>query len=131
MNNWANKTDSVLPKRKRFLEGKRKDVVIIVVLGIVLLFAVWRIFYTNGESTETGDFGGLSENEKRISRLLAQIDGVGEAEVAICQTEEGVQSVVVVCEGANDLQVVLNVREAVAAALGTTQNAVKIYLKKE
>ena len=33
-------------------------------------------------------------------------------------------------KGASDLQVILNVREAVAAALGTNQNAVKVYLKK-
>ena len=40
-------------------------------------------------------------------------------------------ALVVVCEGANDFQVVMHVREAVAAALGTEQKAVKIYLKKE
>ncbi len=64
-------------------------------------------------------------------RLLEEIEGVGEANVMICENEEGVQSVVVVCDGANDLRVVINVREAVAAALGTEENAVKIYLKKE
>ena len=50
--------------------------------------------------------------------------------MAIYETEDGVQSVVVVCDGANDLRVVLNVREAVASALGTQEKNVKIYQKK-
>ena len=72
-----------------------------------------------------------SETEQKVSRLLQEIDGVGKAEVMICETEDGVQSVVVVCEGANDISIVMDVREAVAAALGTEEKAVKVYLKKE
>ena len=73
----------------------------------------------------------FSDTERRVDRLIEQIEGVGEAEVMICQTEDGVKSVVVVCEGGNDLQVIVRVREAVAAALGTEEKAVKIYVKKE
>ena len=62
--------------------------------------------------------------------LLEEMNGVGKAEVMVCETEDGVLGVVIVCEGANDLQVNMHVREAVATALGTAQNNVKIYLKK-
>lgn len=96
---------------------------------MVLVIAVWRIFYSGKDSEET--LATASENEQKVSKLLAEIDGVGKAEVMICETEEGVQSVVVVCEGANDLQVIMDVREAVAAALGTQEKSVKVYLKKE
>ena len=103
--------------------GKWKDVLIIAALALILVIAVWRIFYSGKDSEET--LATASENEQKVSKLLAEIDGVGKAEVMICETEEGVQSVVVVCEGANDLQVIMDVREAVAAALGTQEKSVK------
>ena len=115
-------------RRQRLRVGKGKDVIILSILALVLLIAVWRIFYTDEESSPSNV--SMSPTEAQISRLLSNIQGVGEAEVMICETEDGVLSVVVVCEGANNLQVVMDVREAVAAALGTEEKAVKIYLKK-
>lgn len=118
------------PMRKRTLiDGKFKEIFLLSVLALTLIFAAWKIFYTD-ESGESPTAVSGSESERKISCLLQEIDGVGDADVMICETEDGVQSVVVVCEGARDLQVVINVREAVAAALGTEEKAVKIYLKK-
>lgn len=112
-----------------FHKSKFRDILIVAVLALVLIFAVWKIFYKEEPAMQTESTA--SETEKRVSRLLEDIEGVGEASVMICETEEGVQSVVVVCDGANDLQVLINVREAVSAALGTDQKSIKIYLKKE
>ena len=112
-----------------FHKSKFRDILIVAVLALVLIFAVWKIFYKEEPAMQTETTA--SETEKRVSRLLEDIEGVGEASVMICETEEGVQSVVVVCDGANDLQVLINVREAVSAALGTDQKSIKIYLKKE
>lgn len=117
------------PPKKLLKLGKWKDVIVISILAIVLIIAVWRIF--GGDKTESEPSSTLTSNEEKVSKLLAQIEGVGESNVMICETEEGVQSVVVVCEGANNLQVVMDVREAVAAALGTNAKSVKVYLKKE
>ncbi len=115
-------------KGAKLINGRIKDVLILSILAFVLIFAAWKIFYTD-ESGATS-VASTSESERKVSRLLEQIEGVGEADVMICETEDGVQSVVVVCEGAKDLQVMMNIREAVAAALGTEEKAVKIYLKK-
>ncbi len=115
--------------KKLLKNGKWKDVFLMAILALTLILAVWKIFYTDKEETITTST--MTENEQKVSRILAQIQGVGEAEVMICETEEGVQSVVVVCEGAQSLQVVMDVREAVAAALGTEQKSIKVYLKKE
>ena len=117
------------PPKGFFKLKKWKDVLIVGILAIVLIVAIWRIFYT--DKKESASTSSCSENEQKISEILAQMEGVGEAEVMICETEEGVQSVVVVCEGAKNLQVIINVREAVAAALGTHEKSVKVYLKKE
>lgn len=111
------------------MDGRVKDILLLSILGLVLFFAAWEIFHTE-ESVATV-VNVSTETENKVMRLLEEIDGVGKANVMICENEEGVQSVVVVCDGANDLRVVINVREAVAAALGTEENAVKIYLKKE
>ena len=116
-------------RKRNIFDGKIKELLLIAALALTLVFAVWKVFY-DGDTENVISVSG-SETEQKISLLLKEIDGVGEANVMICETEEGVKSVVVVCEGARDLQVVMNVREAVAAALGTEEKAVKIYLKKE
>ncbi|MBE7100578.1 MAG: hypothetical protein E7364_03085 [Clostridiales bacterium] len=128
MNNWSNQPTE--KKKNRLSIGKAKDLLILAGLGLALIFASWKIFQGD---TKTSDKTVISmtATEQKIARLLEEIDGVGDASVIVCETEEEVKSVVVVCEGADNLRVMLNVREAVSAALGTEQNVIKIYLKKE
>ncbi len=114
----------------RRLNGKIKDVLLLGCLALALVFASWKIFYTNDADT-TFFSNAMSENEEKISRLLSEMNGVGEAQVMIYEENDEVQSVVVVCEGARDFQIVIRIREAVAAALGTEEKSVKVYLKKE
>ena len=99
-------------------------------LAMLLFYTAWKIFQTE-EATAGGAYASMSENEKKVMRILQEIDGVGEANVVVCETEDGVTGVVVVCDGAKNLRVIMDVREAVAAALDTEEKAVKIYLKKE
>ena len=116
---------TVVSKRK----GRIKDIILLAVLAFALLFAAWKIF--RGESGDKTSSVAATENEQKVMRLLQEIEGVGEAEVIVYEDENGVKSVVVVCDGANDFNVIIDVREAVAAALGTKENAVKIYQKKD
>lgn len=113
--------------KKHRVFSKIKEILIIGSLAIALVFAVWKVFYNKDSQVVNVS---ITSTEEKVGRLLQSIDGVGDAEVAIYETDEGVQSVVVVCDGANNLKVVLNVREAVASALGTQEKNVKIYLKK-
>ena len=124
-----NKQEIIEPTIKPRRKWQMRDLCIVCLLGLVLLVSVWFVFRDDGFSTAGNTT--VSEAEQNVSALLSQIEGVGDADVMICETEDGVQSVVVVCEGARDLQVIINVREAVAAALGTQEKAVKVYLKKE
>lgn len=128
MNRFISSTQG---EQKRALKsGKSKEILWIAVLGLALLLIAWFLFGGN-EKKRTERTESQTSNEQKISRLLEKIDGVGDADVMICETEDGVQGAVVVCEGANDFFVVIKVREAVATALGTEEKAVKIYLKKE
>ncbi len=108
------------------IDGKIRDICLISALALLLIISAWQIFHA-----EDAVAVSATDAEIKVIRLLEEIDGVGDANVIVCEAEDGVKSVVVVCEGANDLRVVMNVREAVAAALGTEEKAVKIYLKKE
>ena len=115
--------------KKYKLDSKMKDMLLILTLGILLIIAITQVFQPQNEGVQT--ITSANEKEQKLSVLLQEMNGVGDADVIICETEEGVQSVVVVCEGANDLQVVMDVREAVSAALGAKQSSIKVYLKKE
>ena len=117
---WAN-----LVKR---IDGKIKDSIILAVLGVFVIVLAWQVFHTEEENS-TPVFP--TETEMKVVRLLQEIDGVGEANVIVYEKEGDIEGVVVVCEGANNLRVVMNVREAVAAALGTEEKCIKIYQKKE
>ncbi len=124
-----NNTYSPKEPKSKFLKSKTKDFLLLAILALLLFFTAWKIF--RGKDTDSSSVTQMTESEQKIARILEEIDGVGDAEVIVCETEDGVKSAVVVCEGARDFTVVLDVREAVAAALGTEQSAVKIYLKKE
>lgn len=110
------------------LGGKTRDVIILAVLGFALIFVAWQAFHQDDAVNVSGQ---VTATEAKLLRLLSEIDGVGDADVMVYEGKNGVESVVVVCEGARNLQVSVHIREAVAAALGTEQKAVKIYLKKE
>lgn len=119
-------------RRKFRLKGnsKLKDLLLLSCLALLLSAAVWRIFYTDGSNHAASGGNALkSESERALCELLSKIEGVGEADVIICEDENGVKSVVVVCDGANDIRVNTEVREAAAAAVGTQEKNVKIYKK--
>lgn len=117
---------------KRFLErfkGKTKDILILAVVGFVLLVAVWQVFQPTKTDASVGSLSFAGE-EQKLGYILSQMEGVGAAEVIICELDDGEKSAVVLCEGANDFQVIMNVREVVATAIGADARNVKIYLKK-
>ena len=110
--------------------GKIKELLLLSLLAVVLIFSAWNIFHTEEEETVAG-YNAMSESEIKVMRILQAIDGVGDASVVVCESDATVKSVVIVCEGARNLRVVMDVREAVASALDTEENSVKIYLKKD
>lgn len=128
-------------KKAKLSKDKLRDVLLVSCLALLLVFAVWKIFYTpstasrfssgtSGESTsEVG--AAASDKEKSLSAFLSEMDGVGNAEVRICENEDGVLSVAVVCDGAKNILVNSNIREAVSAALGVDEKNVKIYPKSK
>ena len=116
--------------KKAFSKGgklsKIKDILLLGVLAIVLIIVVYKTFFTGNSSVKTDAI--QTNSERKLSQILSKIEGVGEADVMINEDDSGAVSVVVVCEGAKSISVMMDIREAVCAALGTEQKAVKIYL---
>ncbi len=125
MNKRERRFDTIL---KRF-DGKIRDVALLILFGFLIVCGGWLIFHADDEENTALEY--ITDTEMKVLRLLEEMDGVGEANVIVYEGNGGVESVVVVCEGARDLQVVMNVQEAVASALGTDKKSVKIYLKQE
>ena len=117
-------------EKKSFLKvsTKTKDAIILCLFACILTFAAWQAFNDSDKQTHQAALSH-TESEKKMAQILSLIDGVGEVEVMIGENENCVSGVVVVCEGANDFRVIMNIREAVCAALGTDVKDVKIYLK--
>lgn len=113
--------------RKKGVFAKGKEAVFLLALGCILLAAAYSVFHKKEESTPVLS---ATDAESKTAAILREIEGVGDASVMVCETEDGAKSVVVVCEGANDLRVIMNVREAVSAALNVDEKSVKIFLKK-
>ncbi len=112
-------------KKKR---GKVLEIVLIVMIALLLCFAVWQVFFKKDKDEAAISMTG---EEERLIAILEQIEGVGKADVMIGTAEDGQRSVVVVCEGANSISVLIDVREAAATALGISEKQVKIYLKNQ
>ena len=117
-------------KEGLLLNSRIKDVLWISVVALLLFLSCFLVFRKE-DSTQSVALVQMSEKEQKITKILQEIEGVGEVSVVVCEEHDEVKSVVVVCEGAKDIHVVMEVREAVATALNTQQKSVKIYLKKD
>ncbi len=106
---------------------KLKNLALFFTVGALLAVLIFQVF--SSDDTPVTKVGN-TELETELCMLLEEINGVGEVNVMIYEGENGVEGVVVVCDGANNLHVNMNIREAVAAALGTDEKSIKIYLKK-
>ena len=124
-------TDRAAEPKKAWekLKIKRlREYVWIAVVVLLLLILVFFAFQGEDEKSKNVMSQG-TETEQKLAAILGEIEGVGEVQVMIGETEGGQKSVVVVCDGARSLQVIMDVREAAAAAVGTHQNQVKIYIR--
>ena len=104
-----------------------KEIFLIGGLAILLIIAAWQVF---GNDNHAQTSAQATAEEVRLKEILEMIDGVGAAEVMISEGETGEKGVVIVCEGANRISVLMDVREAAATAIGVHLKNIKIYLKK-
>lgn len=88
-----------------------------IVLIVLLCLAFAMILFTNDKTN------GTTEEEK-LEQILSKIEGVGKLSLFISNSEE--KKVVVVCEGANDIRVRIDLLDAVATALAIPKQNISI-----
>ena len=110
----------------KFIKDKKDIMKIALVLSLGLLL----IFIGGRNKNTTKDDGEL---EERVTSICESIDGVGECKVMIYYKNEAtrtddkhVDSVVVVCEGADSLEIRKSLTETLSSLFGIGANRVRI-----
>lgn len=102
-----------------------KTVLIIISLILALIFIV--VIMNGGKSESVYSAKTMTATEEKLTRILNSIEGVGNAEVMVTETDEGICGVVIVCDGANSLMVRGDVINAAATALNISKNIIAVY----
>ena len=107
---------------------EKKDVTriaVVLALGLILIFIGGR---AGKNETPVGD--GI---EKRIADACAGVDGVGECEVFVYSSsdssEGAIESVIVICEGGDSVEVRYRLTEMLSSFLGIGSNRIKVEKK--
>lgn len=101
--------------------------ILICVGALLLLFAVWKVFFGSGGTKQTSGNYTPTELERRLSQILSEIDGVGQTTVMIGE-EDGVPvSAIIVFDGADGILTRMRVIEAASNALNIPPKDVLVY----
>ncbi|MGN0812736.1 MAG: hypothetical protein ACI4MQ_04410 [Candidatus Coproplasma sp.] len=114
-----------MTKVKNFITRYKK---IIIVSGLLaLLIAIAVILFGGSSQSLTVNSSARSETETKLMRILSEIEGVGKAEVMVNESDGGVEGVIIVCEGANNIMTRNDVINAVKVALKIDKNNIAVY----
>lgn len=114
-----------MSKVKSFITRYKR--IIVVAALLILLIAIAVIFFGGSSKSLTVNSTARSETETKLMRILSEIEGVGKAEVMVNEGENGVEGVIIVCEGANNIMTRNDVINAVKIALKLDKNNIAVY----
>ena len=111
---------------------ERKDVtkvIFVIALGLILLFL--------GRGSDEGEISDKDDTEARLAAVCSEVEGVGECEIMIyyspadSRTGEGkIESVIVICDGADSSKVKLRLTEMLSSFLGIGTNRIRVEKRK-
>lgn len=119
-----------MKKAVDFLKNNKNALIVLVLLIALIVIA---ISLNGNNSLSVSSIGGSSNNQNKsvkeikLEQILSGIDGVGQAEVMINESEDGIEGVIIVCSGANNLMTRNNILNAVTTALNVKGNNIAIY----
>lgn len=112
-------------KLKTFFADRTVRIILICIAALVLLFAVWKVFF--GESNVSANGYQATEQEERLAALLMQIDGVEKATVMIGEEDGKAVNAVVVFDGKDGIITRLRITEVAASALNLKNSSILVY----
>ena len=107
-----------------------KAVIVIVVLIIILVGTIYFTGKSEEKSKTSNAFSTVqkTDTELRLEKLLSSIDGVGDTEVMVRETDGIISGVVIVCQGADSIATKNKIINAVSVALNIDKKNIAIYL---
>ena len=109
---------------KKFFSNKTTRTVLVLLAALILLFAVYKVFFP--AKKKTGAYVP-TEQEERLSNILSRIDGVSDATVMIGEEEGVAVSAVIVFSGADSILTRIRVIDAASGALGLKKENIRVY----
>lgn len=109
------------------LVKKNKKLIIVSAVIIILILIVYIINVQSQTSQSVGGFAQKTQTELKLASILSSIDGVGDADVMINESEGVITGVVIVCDGADNIMVRNDIINAVSTALSVKRSAIAIY----
>ena len=106
---------------KKYKTGLIIAAIIVALVMIVCLSGGVSSNITVNSSTDK------SQTEIKLEQILSSIDGVGESMVMINESENGINGVVIVCRGADNIMVRNDIINAVSTALNIKKNIIAVY----
>lgn len=111
---------------KKFFEALKANRTLLIILVIVFaLIAVVVVFYDDDVSA--GAQADKTSTEVKIESMLSRIDGVGENEVFVTETDGEIEGIVVVCSGADSIMTRNDIINALSTILDINKNIIAVY----
>lgn len=113
---------------KKLLEQLKNNKTLLIILALVIVLILIVVFYndTSGDAS-AGSFNDKTQTEIKLEGILSSIDGVGESNVMVTESADGIEGVIIVCQGADNIMTRNDILNAVSTALNIEKNIIAIY----
>lgn len=122
-----------MKKAVKFLKQNKNALIVLVLLLALIVIAAslnGNIGFGSSKTQASASTENKSETEIKLQRILSEIEGVGHAEVMISEGEDGIEGVIIVCDGADNLMTRNDILRAVSTLLKVKSNNIAIYAMK-
>jgi|GEM_PF-4366732 len=126
----------ILELVKKILNGENKGKIIGLTALLILCFVL--VYVTNDPLKVTSDIDNNSDEQQEIissdfASVLSSVEGAGKVSVYITYVDEDktqVMGVIIVAEGAKDLNVAMKLQQAAATAYGIGIDRIEVFKMK-
>jgi hypothetical protein len=116
-----------MKKLNNFCKANKSILIIIALIGALIITVLLINEYNLTNSSTTTSKVNQTENEIKLESILSCMEGVGQTQILINEDESGINGVIIVCEGANNIMTRNNILNAVSTALNIEKNIIAIY----